>query len=76
MGAALEQIKRVSGGSMPVISALVSAENDRSHALFRRHEFRQLPYVGEGELIFLRPPDKRFSLLRLKLLRATATPAS
>jgi RimJ/RimL family protein N-acetyltransferase len=68
---ALEQIRIVGGGRMPCVSALVAPENHRSHALFERHGFRQVRHVGEGEVICLRLPDKRLSLLRLKLLRAS-----
>ena len=67
LSAALEQIKSVNGGRMPSVSALISPGNDRSHALFERHGFRALPYVGEGEIIYLCPPDKRLSLTRLRL---------
>ncbi len=53
---ALEQIRTVCGGRLPSVSTLVSVGNDRSHALFERHGFKALPYVGEGEVIRLRPP--------------------
>jgi hypothetical protein len=66
----LEQIKLACGGRMPSVSALVSPDNERSHKLFARHGFRQLPYMGEGEIIHLRPPDKRLSMVRLKLRRS------
>lgn len=56
---ALEQIELACGGSMPYVSALVSPENDRSRALFDRHGFRELPYSGDGEIIYVRSPKKR-----------------
>lgn len=67
---ALRQINLLCDGRMPAVSTLVSPGNDPSHALFARHGFRQLPYRGEGEIIRLRPPDKRLSLARLYLARA------
>lgn len=56
---ALEQIKLAYDGRMPYVSALVSPENDRSRALFARHGFRGLPYLGEGEIVYVRSPQQR-----------------
>ena len=69
LAGALEQIKRESGGSLPCVSAVVAPDNDRSHALFDRHGFGWMPYVGEGEITRALAPRKRLSLVRLKLLR-------
>ncbi len=55
---ALEHIKAACNGRMPVVSALVTPENDRSRALFDRNGFRPLKYSGEGEIIFVHTPIK------------------
>lgn len=68
--AALEYIKTISDGSMPTVSALVAPENERAQALFDRHGFRRLPYGGAGEVIRLRPPGKRLSMVRLRMVQA------
>jgi ribosomal protein S18 acetylase RimI-like enzyme len=72
LGGMLEQIRVACGGRMPAVSALVSPENGPSHALFDRHGFRRMPYTGEGEVIRVRLPDKRLSLVRLRLMRETS----
>lgn len=63
----LEQIRIANGGRMPCVSALIEPENDRSHTLFSRHGFDKLPYAGEGDFIYVRPPEKRPSGLRSAL---------
>lgn len=68
----LEQIRLACGGALPTVSALVAPDNTASHALFDRHGFRRMPYAGEGEVIRVRPPDKRMSLIRLKLMRESS----
>lgn len=65
----LEQIRVACGGRLPVVSALVSTDNEPSHALFDRHGFRCMPYAGEGEIVRVRLPDRRLSLVRLRLMR-------
>jgi hypothetical protein len=57
----LEHIGRVCDGHMPYVWALVTPENDRSHALFDRHGFDRWPYAGEGEVIRIRDPKKSLS---------------
>jgi hypothetical protein len=73
----LEHIKIANGGRMPCVSALIEPENDRSHALFSRHGFDNLPYAGEGDVIYVRPPEKRPSglptALRRRLFRSGPT---
>lgn len=69
LSGALGRIKFDCGGHLPCVSALVAPDNDRSHALFDRHGFGWMPYVGEGDVTRARPPDKRLSLVRMKLLR-------
>lgn len=63
---ALEQIQKASDGRMPYVSALVSAENDRSRALFARNGFRELPYSGEGEITYARAPHKQLPAVNLR----------
>src|SRR5580693_868940 len=63
---ALEQIERACNDRMPHVSTLVSPENHRSRALFARHGFRELPYVGEGAIRCLRAPHARRSPVALR----------
>ena len=59
LAGALAQIESACGARMPHVSALVSPENHRSRDLFARHGFRELPYAGEGEVIYVRVPRKQ-----------------
>lgn len=65
---ALAQIEQACGGRMPAVWALVTPENERARALFARHGFQAAPYVGEGEVMYMRDPGRARSLLPGKLL--------
>jgi hypothetical protein len=72
MEATLEHIKVTCGGRMPYVWALVSAENDRSVALFDRHGFGAFPLKGESDVIRVRSPSKLLPVFSLPFTRSIA----
>jgi hypothetical protein len=62
----LEQIELACDSRMPYVSTLVARENERSRALFSRHGFRDSPYLGSGELRYVRAPHKQLPAIALR----------